>query len=674
MDNESIVKDARSKFERDKKAWGDNYDKAADDMRFQSDEKYAQWDEADAKKRTDRGAPAITIDQLNQFIHQVANDIRMNTPTINVIPGKGGDEETAEVFKEKIRDIEYNSNADAAYDTAALNAVRCGIGFIRVDHDYVDDEGFDQELEIKRVTNPLACWIDCESVEPDGRDAQHGTIIDSMSVETFKRKYPNKEPVCFENGETNKELKDEEFISIAEHFVLIHEEREIGVDDNGGITEEITDLIKRKRTIKKTKVARYKLSGKEVLEETTFPGRYIPLVPVYGEELWIEGERHLLSLIRKSKEAQKMYNYWASLETELLMKAPKAPVVAVGGSVENYIEDWTNPDKAAVLRYDAIDKEGRPVPPPNRLEPPTVPMGVVNARREALDDIKATMGLYNASIGQKSNETSGIAIQRRQQEGDVATFHFSDNLVRSITQVGRILVCAMPTIYDTPRILRVISTEDDAKEIGINGARAEGQEETVDLSKGIYSVRVTTGAPFTTRRQEAAAFFSDVVTRQPDLMTVMGDLLFKNMDIAGAEAMANRMRKLIDPKLLDDNENDPEKMALLQQIEEAKMIMQGMQQEVGKLQEQLNDKKAELEIKAQAEMSDSEEARAKLEIQALELQIKSKQADAEIELRRAELALKAKELEIKEAQTIADNIMQTELAKANAPANEGGAF
>lgn len=648
--SEEIVASAKKKWKRDQSAWSEVYDKAKEDLHFLSDDEYAQWDSTDAKARTETGRPAITVDQLTQFVHQVANDVRMNTPTINVIPGdKAASIKTAEKLKGLIRGIEYSSNADDAYDTAVLNSIKCSIGFIRVDHDYVDGEGFEQELLIRRVVNPLACLIDADSIECDGRDAKHGTIIDKMLVSDFKRQFPDKEVCCFEQ-DAQKTWADSDHVCIAEHFVVVEEEKEIGLTESGETKEvDKKSEYKSKRKVKKTKVRRYKLSGKEVLEETTFPGKYIPLVPVYGEEAWIEGKRHVFSLIRKSKGAQRMFNFWKSLETELLMKQPQAPIMAAEGQIEPYAEDWKNPAKAMALRYSQTDSAGNPAPPPQRLAPPTIPTGIVNAARETVDDIKATMGLYNASIGQRSNETSGKAINERKQEGDVATYHFGDNLVRSITQVGRILVCAIPEIYDTARIVRIIGMEDEPESVGINGEKVEGQEEDYDLRKGKYDVRVVTGASFTTRRQEAATFFTEIVTRQPDLMQVMGDLLFKNMDFTGAPAMAERMKKIIDPKLLDEGKDapDPEKQQLQAQLQEAQAIMQQMQQAL-----------------AQAEQEKKNDT-AKVQIDGQKVQIDAAVKGKELELKDRELDLKERELLAKEAESAGKLELEREKIKAD---------
>jgi len=654
---DDIVKIAKDKLAADKETWGDIYKKAREDAKFLSDDDYAQWDETDYASRVNSGRPALTIDQLGQFVHQVANDIRINTPTINVIPaGLESDQGTAEAYKGIIKGIEYASSADNAYDAAVFNAIKQSIGFVRVDHDYVDEESFDQELKIKRVVNPLSCWLDGASIEVDGSDAKHGTIIEKIRVSEFKRQYPGKDVACFEVDGDTYNHQDDEFISIAEHFVIEEKEKTISIDDNGKVIDvEEGAPVKKVRKVKERKVMRYKLSGADVLEETSFPGKYIPLIPVYGEENWIDGKRFIFSLIRKSKGAQRMFNYWKSLETELLMKAPQAPVMAAEGQVEDYAADWLNPSKAAVLRYKTTDLQGNQVGAPQRLEPPTIPTGVVNASRGAVDDIKATMGIYNASLGMRSNEQSGVAIAQRKQEGDVATYHFSDNLSKSITHVGRVLVCAIPEIYDTARVLRIIGEEDEPKEIGVNGEMVEGQEKPIDLKKGKYDVRVVTGASYTTLRQESVAALQSVFQASPDLMSIMGDLYFKYADFAGAQAMANRMKKVVDPKFLEPDEReeeepqiDPEKEQMAGLIQQGQAALQQMQQEMQALQSQLENKQADTMLKAQEIEIKKEDIAIKRDSLALEVykaqsdtEIKNKEIEADIIKTRMETKVNA---------------------------------
>lgn len=635
-----ILEKAKDHYSYAKDGWKDIYTKAESDLHFLSDEPYSQWDQQEAANRTTIGRPALQIDQLGQFIHQVTNDIRMNTPTINVIPaGGGGDIETAEIISGRIKAIEYKSNADSAYDMAADFSVKSSIGFIRVDHGF-SGTGFEQELQIKRVINPQAILIDPDSTEPDGSDGRFGFVFDTISVKKFKEKYPDASPVSFGEEKANKQPQDTDSIVIAEYFYIEDGEEEIGLLDDG-TTEIVKDGVKyaRTRKIAKPTVYRCWLSGEDVLvEPSKFPGKYIPIVPVYGEEQWIDGKRNLYSLIRKSKSAQTMYNLWKSLETELLIKQQQAPVQAAVGQMRGFEDDWKTPDKAMVLYYHQTDVNGQSAPPPERLQPPVIPTGIVNAARETVDDIKATMGMYNASIGARSNETSGVAIQRRQQEGDVATFHFSDNLVRSITQVGKIIVCALPEIEDTQRVVQIIGKEDEIKQVGINGAMVPDQKKTYSF-KGDWDVRVVTGASFTTQRQEAAAYYADLVGKMPDLMPVIGDLVFKYQDSPGAAAISSRLKKLVEPKLLDPSERDkPEEgqpdPQLQQMTEEANQVMQAAQAEIQGLQQELMRMQQETqtaELKRQQDAIKDEIANLKQAEKMAKLEIENQMKDLKLQ-------------------------------------------
>jgi len=643
-----IVKEAQDGFKTAESYWSSVYNAALEDLRFQSDEEGAQWDEKSYASRKRKNRPALTIDQLGQFINQVSNDIRMNTPSINVLPHSGGaDIETAEIFQGLIRDIEHNSNADDAYDYAVNQAIKCSIGFIRVDHRYKDDSGFDQELYIERVINPLAVWLDPNSIAPDGSDAMCGWILEPMDQDSFKDKYPKAQVVSF--GQ-DKPSKDDEKVTVCEYFKIKETEITLAQLADGSVVEvedgSPVDAVMTRKATRRT-VYRYHLSGAEVLKETTFPGDYIPIIPVYGEEAWIDGERHLFSLIRKAKDPQRRYNFWASTEAELLMKSPKATIIAVGGTTENYAKDYQNPDDAVVLRYDQTDAKGNPAAPPQINPGPQVPTGIVNAMSRAADDIKATMGLYNSFLGQRSNETSGVAIQQRKMEGDRAIYHFGDNLVRSITHVGRILVAAIPEIYSGPRFVRVIGKEEESEMVGINGAMAEGQERPFNLEQGQYSVRVVTGASFATMRQEAAEFFQQILQSQPALMSVAGDLMFKFMDFPGAQAMAERIKRTIPPNLLEESV-DPQVMAVQQENEQLKQAIQAIQMEAANIEQQLQDKTAEIQLKAQAEIAKSQDAQAKQQIELAKLQLEQQKLEVDYEIKKAEIVLKERELSLKE--------------------------
>lgn len=620
-------------YKLDRDYWeGEIYKCGREDKEFMSDTEGAQWDDEVFQARRRSNRPALQIDKLEQVCNQVINDARMNTPTINVIPGgKNSDPETAEIIKGKIKDIEYSSDADTAYDTAINNSVMCSIGFIRVDHDYEDDESFDQKLIIERVVNPFAVYLDRNSVKIDGSDAMCGRIIEQISVKEFRRKYPDFEPVSYGEEEESERREDEQ-INICECFKVDIEEE--------SITDELTG---KTRTREKRTVRRYKLSGQDVLEAGIFPGIYVPIVPVYGKEHWENGKRKVFSLIRKAKDPQKQFNGLASLEMEFIANHPKQKWSGDYKAFEGFEDHYLDNSKTGILPYDS--KDGR-IPQPQLVPPPPIPASIINSKREAVEDIKAATGIYDASLGARSNETSGVAINQRKMEGDVATYHFSDNLVKSITQVGRILVNAIPEIYDTDRELRIIDEEENPKTVGINNLLLQGQERAYDLTKGRYDVKVVTGASFTTQRQEAAAFYSEIVKSNPDLMMIMGDLLFKNMDHMGAQGMSERMKKVIDPKFLNEEDQegqDPEKLQMAQMI---KLL----QTKAAQLEEKLNDK------------TQSEKAKMELEVAKLQAEISQERTDDQLELRKLELEERKIALEeMKLRQEIAARMRPTEI-------------
>jgi len=666
---ENIVEEARELYQRDSSYWNGIYDRARDDLYFLSDAEDAQWEQGDYAERRRWGRAAITVDKLSQFVHQVANEQRMQTPSINVIPSdQKGSSEVAKVFKGLIKNIEFRSRADNIYDNAGLFAIKSSIGFIRVDHEFCDDGTFNQQLVIKPVVNPFSIFIDKNSIYSDGSDAKHCTVLEQISVDEFNERWPDFTPSDFASPKRKiKTEKGDENVTVAEFFRLVKTRKSIKAS-NSDFGEVISDYSEgdeespgfiKKRDITEIKVERYWLSGQDVLEKTSFPGKYIPIVPVYGEEAWIDGKRELYSLIRRGKGAQMLHNYLKSLEIETLRKQPIAPIMAAQGTVEDNIDDWRSPSKAAVLIYKQTDIDGNPANMPTRLSPPGLPSGFAQAAAMSVDDIKSALGIYNASLGQASNETSGIAINARKIEGDTATFHFTDNRNRSVAQVGNICVNAIPEIYDLARVEFITGEEGNHKQIGLNGAMVPGQEEVIDLTKGKYSVDVVTGSSYATMRQESADFYQRFMQSAPNVGILMADLMLKNSDIAGADEAYARMKRIIEmqsPGLIED-ENEQQGQPGQQQVmaiqQQAQQIITQLQKQNMELQQQLQSKDSELQLRAM-------DIQSKSQIEQAKLAVSNSKNEDDASIKALELSLKQRELEIKEQQVAANIALQTQ--------------
>jgi regulator of replication initiation timing len=643
-----IVAEAQELYEKDRTADSHNIAAMKDDLQFYLGGK-DQWDGADLRIRSESNRPSLTTNMLPQFVHQVVNDIRSNVPSVKVMPdGDAADIETAKIIQGCFKNIEYISNAPIAYDTGAENQIKCGRGWLRIDHDYVDTYTFDdapiQDMRICRVVNPLSVSIDSSSVEADGCDAKHGFVIDEYTPAEFKKLWPKAEPVSFIGQETRGE---DDLVVVAEFFKVVMEDIEIVQLQDGTIlkaakAQQLGLTPVRSKTVKGKRVKRYRLSGADVLEETYFPGQYVPLIPVYGEEHWVDGKRHLISLIRHAKDPQRMINYYASLETELLQKAPQAPFMAAAGQLEGHEDDWKNPGAKMVLQYNGKDIDGNPVGAPQRTQPPPVPQGVTNARLTQIQNLRDSMGIQQAGLGQRSNETSGVAIQRKQHEGDVANMHFGDNLNRSICHLGRVYISMLPEVIDTPRLVSMMNEEDDIQQIGVNGHLTEGQTKIFDLTVGKYNVSVVAGPSFTTRRQETQDLLMKVMQTNPDLVKVMGDLAFKYSDMPGADVIAARLKKTIPPQLTA-GEDSQEKIPAQAQQQIAQMQQQ-IQQDQAKLQAmtqqmtQIHQQNIELNIEMKNKQGEQQLKGKELEIKQGELQIKAAQAQSQAQLAAAQQA------------------------------------
>lgn len=572
-DDDDLLKKARDDFAMCEEAESHNRETYVDNYRFARESK--QWPDKIVQQREQEGRPCLTINKMPAFIRQVVNDARQNKPSIKVHPAdSGADPETAEIYNGLIRQIEHQSNADVAYDTAVECAVAGGFGYIRVGVDYAYDDAFDMDITINRVANPLSVFGDPHSSAADSSDWDVAFVVDKMKKAQFKAQYGDKAQTDWDDDGAwtgvASTWRDDQTIMVAEYWTREKVDRPIILLSDGtvldkGEIEKSPELqvllangvvtVAGERIAKTCKVKQRFMTGIEVLETREWQGKYIPIIPVYGDEFDIEGKRYLRSLIHNGIDAQRMFNYWRTASTELVALAPKVPFIGRKGAFDTDADRWStaNAKSHPFLEYDG------PEAPQRQPMDMGVAAGALQEALNASDDIKSILGIYDASLGARSNETSGRAIMARQREGDVSTFHFIDNMARAIRHTGRVVIDLIPHFYSKPRIVRVIGEDGSERQEKINQPTAvrdeNGQPQVgddgqpimrvYDLAAGKYDLTVTTGPSFTTRRQEAAAEMTELLRAFPDAAPVIGDLLAKNLDWPGADEIAERLKKLV---------------------------------------------------------------------------------------------------------------------------------
>ena len=649
MKDKDLITEAKERFKLSRDACEENRRNWVDDVKFAK--LGEQWPDKVKSKREREGRPCLTINRIPAFLRQVINDARQNTPQIKFQPVSGGDEDTAEILSGLAKNIEYSSNADVAYDTALEHAVTGGFGYFRVTVDYATEDAWEHDLCIERIVNPLTVFGDPNSEASDASDWRYGFVTELIPKDEFASRWKDGGKVDWDTYGDGKDLEwfQDETIRIAEYWKRDELTKTIYKLSNGQVLDkdqydknaELWEMsgitIASERETKYHKVTQYILSGSEVLETNEWAGKYIPIIPVYGDETWVDGKRIFKSLHRDAQDAQRQYNYWRTTATELIALAPKVPFIGPKGAFNSDADRWAsaNTESHAYLEYDGVT-------PPQRQ--PLDMGGAASSMQQALaasDDMKSIIGIYDASLGARSNETSGRAILARQREGDVSTFNFIDNLTRAIRYAGLVIGDLIPKIYDKERMVRIISEDGSNKEVRINTEFDEnGVMKLYDLTTGKYDVTVKAGPSYTTKREEAATQMVEFLRGFPQAAPLIGDLLAKNLDWPGAEQISNRLKLMLPPQVQQAESQQgipPEAQAIVmsmnQQMQQMQQQMQqGMQQlnQMGQENQALKLANANKEKEINARL---EEARLKAETELIKIQQTGEQDKQEIILK-----------------------------------------
>ena len=584
-----IIKEAREAFELCEDAETENREQSLDDLKFAR--LGEQWPEGVKKARDDEHRPCLTINRMPAFIRQVVNDARRNKPAIRVHPvDSHADIETAKVLDGLIRNIEVSSNADAAYDTAIDFAVSCGIGYFRVDVDFAEDDSFDLDLRVNRISNPFSVYRDPRSTAVDSSDWNLAFVTELLPKEDFEKQYPDVDTGDWEAD--SKDTEDDTWITsdsvrVAEYWTRDEIEKEILLMTNGEILDadvyekqreyyEVNGIVPQSsRMTKSHRVIQRLLGGADVLSEKEWAGRYIPIIPVYGEEVVVGEKRHFMSLIHFARDSQVMYNYWRTAAAELVALAPKAPWIGPTGAFVTDADKWAS---ANISTHPYIEYDGQV--PPQRQAFAGVPAGALQEALNSSDDMKAVMGMFDASLGDRSNEVSGRAIMARQREGDVSTFHFIDNMTRAIRHAGKCLIDLIPHVYSEARVIRVLGEDEQPQTVQINQpmqAPDEPEPRIYDLTAGRYDIAVKAGPNFTTMREEAATQMMELLRAFPQAAPVIGDIVARNLDWPGAEEISERLKQLIPGGMGEDQAMVALQAQLQDAMEQVKTLIRDRQ-------------------------------------------------------------------------------------------------
>lgn len=607
LSDDDLVARFERRFRVAEAAEAENRERFREDRDFCFDDD-SQW--SSTVKGARGGRPSLTINRMQPYLRHITNEARQNPPGIEVHPSDAAaTKDTSQAIQGLVRGIENVSKADQIYTDAFESAVSGGFGFFRVVTEYEDENSFDLVLRIKRVEDHLSVGLDPERREVDGSDAQWGYLTSTMLRSEFERRWPDAQPFQSSSdpmwGGTNSET-----VTIAESF-----ERDIipdvllllpeGIHPKGNVflssqvPPELRALAVKKRKTTRTVTWWRKYGAGSLLEETEFPCDFVPIIQVKGREYWKDGRQKLFSGIHYAKDAQRMYNYARSAMAEKIATSPKAPWIGFAGQFTDRKWMTANTANHPYLEVQPVTINGNLAPLPHRTDPTPVDPALTQEVMVCSEEIKATLGIFDANIGARSNETSGVAIKARKAEGEAANYDLHSNFHRAVELCGRILVNAIPRVYDTARAVMLLGPDgkSELKTINAHDTDKDGNPYLYDLSVGKYGVVVKSGPSYTTKREQAAEAIMGFVQAMPQTASMVADLIVRAQDWPDADRIADRLKRAIPPQVLGPEDQSDEEKTQSVPAAQVQQMMSQMQGQLAQMATELKARDAELQTR-----------------------------------------------------------------------------
>jgi len=684
-----IVEEAQERFNRAHEYQADAHRHYIDDIKFANgdDLNQAQWNDRVSASRQSAGRPSLTVNKTRVHCLQIINDARQNPVQIRVNPvGDEATYEAAQIFEGIIRHIEYISNAQHAYANATYCQVMGGIGYWRVETDYAHDDTFNQEIYIKRIADPTQVYCDPDHQQADGSDMKWAFLFYELTKEEYRAEYGEDDDVGLDNDalisnqgaltSSSERRTDDKHVQLVEYY-RVGEKRDRLLEMHDGtvhresrLPEGYLDQLKQfgveprqARDIAEPKVEYFVIADSKIIQRKEWLGRYVPIVRVPCEEIVIEGKLDWVSHVRHLRDPQRLYNWYTSQAAEFVALQTKAPFIATAESIESNLKAWENAnlENKAVLTYKGTDEQGKPIPPPERSQPPVMADAYMEGLKISQAEMMMATGQYQAVMGEPSNETSGKAINARQRQGDNATYHVIDRLAAAIRFTGRIIIDLIPKVYDTPRTLLIMGESGDQTQVHLDPAHPVAHQTTQDPNApppqpsmtgqddpdaaraaalrtifnpriGQYSVVSDVGPSYATKREEAFNAFSQIVQNNPQALQIVGDFWARNADFPGADELAARMKQGLPPQY-QQGAPSPQVTQLQQMLQQTQAAAQKTLQQadaevsmlkaqVVHLEEQLKDKSREIDIKDYSAETDRLKAVGSIDPHAMQMIVK----------------------------------------------------
>lgn len=482
-------------------------------------------------------------------------------------------------------------------------------------------------------------WYDQDSI----------TIIDDYS-----RKYVNDMLYKLSNGrELDQEEMDELVESSKEHAQMLHQiemqqqlmmgqmsgqEQAMGMPGQAIMTGEVAGLeaasdeedmmtlyddgepvrIEQSKKYKRSTIRHRKFAGDYELESTEFPADDLPVIFVDQNSFYDKaGKQVCRPFVIDAVDAQRYLNYLGTQCAYILKISRYDQFIGSKKNAQSLDtqQQWKDPNNIkGMLTYDESPSGAKP----EQLRPPELSQSLQHQYERAVADMYTSTGLYPSRMGQEGNEVSGKAIDARTRQGSYSTFVAFNSINRAITAGGTIVNQMIPRVYDSERVLNLMTPDKGRQNITVNQADEYGNIKN-DLTKGTFEVKLQAGPSYEGQKAEALQSLNLALQASPEIFNLIADLYAENLPLLNTIEIKNRLKTIVPPEILEAGKTgEMPKPGQAKPDPEQQRAMAEAQYK----QEQIQLKKQELMMKMKEAESRAQMDQMKLELDRLEIAAK----------------------------------------------------
>lgn len=551
---------------------------------------------------------SIQPNLLLAYVNHEANTTLTNKYHAMVSPNGGGSDIP------KAREREYvlrglQKDAPIVYNVARRNQLAAGIHYSMIDLDYASKRGPAKTIKYKDVDDTWNVFPEPNPLTPTFRDIRDFLIMEKVPKVLWKEK-------------TGRDPEDDGFGSKGEkdlwQYWVKQEDKDdeyLMLDGSSKLASELTpegeeepDLSQAAMTEPFRQHSRctwkwYKIFEDEIIDREEWVGDRCPLVACTGSRyVDTQDKVHFHPLTKFAEDPARNFVIKANI---ILLRLKRSPY-----SRWMYAFETLDQKQMALLRkasvinegdipYKAMSEDGKTqLPEPKEIQPFLIDPILIQLMNDDINQIERILGISDADLGRKTNETSGVAIENRANQSNLANYHLTFNFLEYVKDLGACVLDLIPKVLTAPQQLAFVDKTDKAvmQMVNVPGGISFSKNEDYEL--------VVEVMPDSATDREAEADNLKSLTDNP----ITGQAI---VNVPGGLAKVIRAQRgryaeeLAD--LMDSYQNDPEKTQMKQQIQELTQQVQQATQAVQTKDLELKNQQVKHSIEASKEINRHQE-------------------------------------------------------------------